>query len=89
MFTHKKAEQISRAATAQGRDQGLCVRVNKAGDEIFRGMVGGWTEENCVEAVAALNELPGVHVAALTAFPSTSYRTRDPATPSPPTPSTR
>ena len=78
VFTVESARAISAAARALGREQGLYVRVNKAGDEIFRGMVGGWTEDECIAGTAPILELPNVRLAGLTSFPTTSYRTRDP-----------
>lgn len=78
VFTVESARAISDAAAALGREQALYVRVNKQGDEIFRGMVGGWLEEDCVQGIAPILELPSVRLAGLTSFPTTSYRTRDP-----------
>jgi predicted amino acid racemase len=68
VFTYEAAKAISDAARAQGRVQNLYVRVNKPGDEFFKGMVGGWTLENCVEGVRRIVELPNVQVTGLTSF---------------------
>jgi predicted amino acid racemase len=78
VFTYESAKFISDAATSQGKVQDLYVRVNKPGDEVFRGMVGGWLLDQCVDGIAPILDLPGVRVAGLTQFPCLSYSTKDP-----------
>ncbi|MEV7965376.1 alanine racemase [Sphaerisporangium sp. NPDC088356] len=75
VFTYEAAKAVSDAAVAQGRHQNLYVRVNKPGDEFFKGMVGGWTEEDCVEGVRRIIELPNVAVIGLTTFVNITYQT--------------
>jgi predicted amino acid racemase len=75
VFTYENAKAISDAATALGRVQNIYVRVNKPGDEFFKGMVGGWTEDECVEGVRKVVELPGVKVIGLTSFVNITYQT--------------
>ena len=77
VFTYEAAKRVSDVAVKLGRHQNLYVRVNKPGDEFFRGMVGGWTEETCVEGVGRIMELPNVSVTGLTTFVSISYKTPD------------
>jgi predicted amino acid racemase len=78
VFTPEAAQRVSDAAAKIGRVQDLYMRVSKPGDEIFRGMVGGWTEDSCVGAAKEIMGLHGVRLAGLTAFPTTSYQTEDP-----------
>jgi predicted amino acid racemase len=80
VFTYEAAKAVSDAARAAGRVQDLLVRVNKPGDETFVGMVGGWTEDECVEGIRPILDLPNVRVAGLTMFPSISYTTLDATT---------
>jgi predicted amino acid racemase len=77
VFTYEAAKAVSDAARALGREQNLYVRVNRTGDEFFRGMVGGFTEEDCVAGVRPILDLPNVRVSGLTAFVNISYKTTD------------
>lgn len=77
VYTVEAAAATSRAAARQGRVQDLYLRVNEPGDEIFRGFVGGWTFDGCVDAAAAILELPGVRIAGLTTYPCISYAQTD------------
>jgi predicted amino acid racemase len=77
VYTFEAAQAVSKAAARLGRTQRLYVRVNRVGDEVFPGMVGGWTEGTCVAEVARLLELPNVEVAGLTMHPVISYQQRD------------
>lgn len=77
VFTLEAAKAVSDAASAQGREQNLYVRVNNPGDEFFKGMVGGWTEEECVEGIRPILELPNVRFIGLTSFVNITYRTPD------------
>jgi predicted amino acid racemase len=77
VFTYENAKAISDAAVAQGRTQNLYVRINRPGDEFFKGMVGGWTEDECVEGVRRVMELPNVEVTGLTSFVNITYQTPD------------
>jgi predicted amino acid racemase len=78
VFTYDSAKWISDAAKNQGKVQNLYVRVNKPGDEVFRGMVGGWLLDECVSGIRPILNLPNVRVAGLTQFPCLSYSTKDP-----------
>lgn len=75
VFTVEAAAAIARAAAAQGREQQLLVRVNDADDEVFRGFVGGWTLDGCVEGIAPILALDGVRVVGVTSYPTISYTT--------------
>ncbi|MEA2333347.1 MAG: hypothetical protein QOH58_3485 [Thermoleophilaceae bacterium] len=77
VFTHEAAKNVSDAAKAMGIEQDLYVRVNKPGDEFFPGMVGGWTEDECVEGIRPILDLPNVRIAGLTAFVNMSYQATD------------
>lgn len=77
VFTYEAAKAISDAARAQGREQNLYVRVNKPGDEFFKGMVGGWTEDECVEGIRPILDLPNVRITGLTSFVNITYQTPD------------
>lgn len=75
VFTYEAAKNISDAAREMGRTQNLYVRVNKPGDEFFRGMVGGWTLDECVDGVGRVMDLPNVAVTGLTTFVNITYQT--------------
>jgi predicted amino acid racemase/ketosteroid isomerase-like protein len=77
VFNHEAARRVSDAATAVGREQPLYVRVNRPGDEFMPGMVGGWTEDECVDGIRPLLDLPNVRVVGLTTFAAVSYQTID------------
>lgn len=77
VFTYEAAKAVSEAARAQGREQDLYVRVNKHGDEFFRGMVGGWTEDECVQGIETILALPNVRITGLTSFLNITYQTPD------------
>jgi predicted amino acid racemase len=77
VFTYEAAKAVSDVCRAIGREQNLYVRVNKQGDEFFRGMVGGWTEDNCVEGIRPILDLPNVRVTGLTTFVNITYKTPD------------
>lgn len=75
VFTYENAKAISDAAVAADREQAIYVRVNKPGDEFFKGMVGGWTEDDCVEGIRRVMELPNIKVTGLTSFVNITYQT--------------
>jgi predicted amino acid racemase len=75
VFTLESARAISDAASKRGREQPLFVRVNRPQDEVFRGFVGGWTLERCVEQIAPILKLPNVSIAGVTSYPNISYTT--------------
>lgn len=77
VFTLEAAKGISDAAGEIGRVQDLYVRINNPGDEFFKGMVGGWTVDQCVPGVKAITELPNVRVVGLTSFVNITYQTPD------------
>jgi predicted amino acid racemase len=77
VYSFEAAKAVSEAAVAEGIDQALYVRVNRHGDEVFAGMVGGWEESTCVAGIARLLDLPNVRVAGLTTHPVISYREID------------
>lgn len=45
VYSYEAAKAVSDAAKGLNIVQRLYVRVNKSGDEIFTGMVGGWEED--------------------------------------------
>ncbi|SHX60236.1 Uncharacterised protein [Mycobacteroides abscessus subsp. abscessus] len=75
VYTHRAAQRVSDAALELGIRQRVYVRVTNqaatggaivgADDGAFAGLVGGWTEDSCVEAVRALLDLPGIEIAGL------------------------
>jgi predicted amino acid racemase len=75
VFTYENAKAINDAAAALGRVQNIYVRVNKPGDEFFKGMVGGWTEDECVEGIRPIADLPNVKITGLTSFVNITYQT--------------
>lgn len=80
VYSVESAKAISDVATAMGRQQALYVVVTNYGDEgTFDEMIGGWTEETCVEGIRPLMDLPNVHVAGLTQHITISYDTQDDA----------
>ncbi|WP_100492918.1 alanine racemase [Mycobacteroides abscessus] len=90
VYTHQAAQRVSDAARELGIRQRVYVRVTNqavtgsaivgADDGAFAGLVGGWTEDSCVEGVRALLDLPGIEIAGLTQFSAISYgETGDPS----------
>jgi predicted amino acid racemase len=77
VHSYEAARAVSEAAKSQGRTQALYVRVNRPEDESFPGMVGGWSEDECVEGIRPLLDLPNVEVAGLTTHPAISYAHQD------------
>jgi len=77
VYTVDAARAVSEAARACGRQQSLYLRVNRTGDEIFRAFVGGWEENECVNAVRPLLDLANVEITGLTSYPCISYTTKD------------
>jgi predicted amino acid racemase len=75
VFTLEAARAVSEAASRRGTEQPLFVRVNGAQDEVFRGFVGGWTLERCVEEIAPILALPNVSIVGVTSYPNISYTT--------------
>lgn len=73
VHTVEAARNVSDAAIAVGRVQDVYVRVNRAGDAQFFGMVGGWAIDDCVEAIRPILALPGVRLAGLTTHPVIAY----------------
>ena len=70
----ESARRVSDAAGAVGRVQDVYVRVNDIGDEHYEGMVGGWTLNECVEAIRPILDLPNARLAGLTMHPAISYK---------------
>ncbi|GAB5894609.1 alanine racemase [Mycolicibacterium mageritense] len=83
VYTYEAAKRVSDAASNLGVTQRLYVRVTNQSptgtpivgvDEgAFTGLVGGWTEDNCVAGIRPLLALPNVEVAGLTQFSAISY----------------
>jgi predicted amino acid racemase len=74
-FTYENAKAINDAAAALGRVQDIYLRINKPGDEFFKGMVGGWTEDEAVEGIRPILDLPNVRITGLTSFVNITYQT--------------
>jgi predicted amino acid racemase len=85
VYTLEAARRVSDAAAELGHEQDLYVRVTNpailegskvvAADEgAFGGLIGGWTEANCVEGIRPLLDLPNVRVAGLTQFGGVAYQ---------------
>ncbi|MEA2331448.1 MAG: hypothetical protein QOH58_1586 [Thermoleophilaceae bacterium] len=82
VYNHEAARRVSEAAKAEGIDQRLYVRVTNPDDGgPYPGMIGGWREDDCVDGIRALLDLPNVTVAGLTQHCAITYETeRDPET---------
>lgn len=85
VYSLQAATWVSEAARELGVEQDLYVRVTNpavvegskvAGTDegAFGGLVGGWTEADCVEGIRPLLELPNVRVAGLTQFSGIAYQ---------------
>jgi predicted amino acid racemase len=81
VYSYEMAAWFSAAAAELGRVQDILIRVTNPEDGgPVRGMVGGWTEAECVAAARRLLELPNVRLAGLTQHSCINYATeRDPA----------
>ena len=80
VYTYEAAKAISEVATELGREQSLYVVTTNYGDEgTYDEMIGGWTEETCVDGVRPLLDLPNVRVAGLTQHVTIDYVSQDDA----------
>lgn len=96
VYNLEAARRVSEAAAELGHVQDLYVRVTNpaivagskvvAGDEgSFGGLIGGWTEANCVEGIRPLLDLENVRVAGLTQFGGVAYQGNESAAKAEPT----
>lgn len=76
IYSREHAAWINEAARAQGRIQGLLLRITNPDDVTFEGQEGGFTEEEAPHAAAFLSELNHVRLAGVTSFPCVVYPER-------------
>ncbi len=80
VWTQDAARRVSAVASQIGRIQPLYVSVANCGDEgAHREIIGGWTEDNCVEGIGGIIDLPNIEVAGLAQHISVSYESQDDA----------
>jgi predicted amino acid racemase len=86
VYSYDAAKAVSDVAREMGREQSLYVVATNYGDEgTYDEMIGGWTEETCVEGVRPLLDLPNVSVAGLTQHVTIDYVSQDDARTAKPT----
>lgn len=73
VFTPEKAREVSRAALELGMVQDILLRVVGPRDMIYEGQVGGFKEDELIEAAEEIKKLKGVEIAGVTAFPCFLY----------------
>jgi len=73
VFTVEKAEEISKAALELGKKQDILLRVVGPHDMVYEGQAGGFKEDELVEKAKEINQLQGVNIAGVTAFPCFLY----------------
>jgi len=73
VFSVEMAKLISDVAKKLGITQELLVRPIGKNDTLYSTMNGGFYEENIVESVKEINDLPGVKVVGVTSFPCMAY----------------
>jgi len=73
VFSLEKAEAVSKEALRQGIVQKLMMRVVGQNDRAYAGQEGGFLEANWLDAAKAIQALPGVQLAGVTAFPCFLY----------------
>jgi predicted amino acid racemase len=70
VFNVEKAREVSEAAGAVGRVQGLLLRVVAPGDVFYPTHDGGFGAEEIVEAAREIMGLPNVRIVGVTSFPT-------------------
>ena len=69
VFSRAKAQQLSQAAVALGREVRLLLRVISDKDFFFPGQEGGLLLDNLEEEASAILRLPNVRIAGVTSYP--------------------
>lgn len=75
VFSNEQAQEISRSL-AEGREQGIYLRVVAPDDRFYRGHEGGFALDALASTARTLEQLPGIRVAGVTSFPALLF---DPA----------
>lgn len=73
VFSLDKAQAVSKEALRQGIVQKLLMRVVGQNDRAYAGQEGGFLEADWLDAAEAIQALPGVQLAGVTAFPCFLY----------------
>lgn len=73
VFTIEKARMISKFAEICGKKQGILLKVVGKNDVVYEGQLGGFKEEELINAVTELKKLGGIYIAGITAFPCFLY----------------
>jgi predicted amino acid racemase len=78
VYTLEAAERVSEACVALGRTQPLYVTVGRPGDQgTDAELFGGWDENECVEGIRPILDLPNVVVAGLAQHTTIDYPSQD------------
>lgn len=73
VYNETKAQQLSGAAAAAGRQVDVLLRLWPEGDNVFVGQEGGLRLETLLPIAKRIGTLPGLRVVGLTAFPCVAY----------------
>lgn len=74
VYSVQKAIDISNMCKELGKTQKLLLKVVGPNDTIYDGQLGGFKEEEILEAANAIKQLENVSIAGVTAFPSFLYK---------------
>lgn len=69
VFTAEAAQRIGAASLAAGRVQNVLMRIQAPGDHFYFGHGGGFPLDSVEDAARAVDSVPGIRVAGVTAFP--------------------
>ena len=73
VFTVEKAAEISKEAEKLGIKQDIVLKIINNDDLIYEGQVGGFKIDDLLECAERINELEGVRIVGVTAFPCFLY----------------
>ncbi len=73
VFSLEKAQAVSDEAMRQGMVQKVLMRVVGKDDRAYAGQEGGFLESDWLEVAKAIQDMPGIQLAGVTAFPCFLY----------------
>ncbi|MCC4237322.1 YhfX family PLP-dependent enzyme [Vibrio anguillarum] len=73
IYSLEKAQQISDAAIASKRQQGLLLKFFHSRDKLYVNQEAGFPLEQAADVVRAIQNMPGVYIAGVTHFPCFLY----------------
>jgi predicted amino acid racemase len=78
VYTFEAARRISAACVRLGREQRLYVTVGRPGEEgTHPELFGGWAEDDCVDGIRPILDLPNISVAGIAQHVTIDYASQD------------